>query len=62
MRNLSRYVAKFPFDTMIVTAVIISSIPNTRRDVNASWKTRTPKTTAVKGSSEPRMAVGVGPM
>ena len=45
-----------------VTAKMIINIPQLNLSVRDSPKTVTPKKTAVRGSSAPRMAVGVEPM
>ena len=47
---------------MMTTAVSIMAMPMRRREVRGSLKTRVPMATAVTGSSEPMMAVGVEPM
>ena len=45
-----------------VTAKTIINMPQLNLNVRDSPKTVTPKKTAVKGSSAPRIAVGVEPM
>ena len=46
----------------MTTAQRIMVMPMSRREVRGSLKTRVPMATAVTGSSEPMMAVGVEPM
>ena len=47
---------------MMITAVSIMAMPMRRREVSGSLNTMVPMATAVTGSSEPMMAVGVEPM
>ena len=47
---------------MMTTATRIIAMPVRRRDVRGSLKTNVPIATAVTGSREPMMAVGVEPM
>ena len=46
----------------MTTAVSIMAMPMRRREVRGSLNTMVPMATAVTGSSEPMMAVGVEPM
>ena len=47
---------------MLTTPNMMSRMPMAMFVVNASWKIVTPTTTAVIGSNEPMMAVGVEPI
>lgn len=47
---------------IMMTAESIIVMPIRRREVSGSLKTKVPIATAVTGSSEPMMAVGVEPM
>ena len=47
---------------MMTTAQSIMAMPMRRREVRGSLNTMVPMATAVTGSSEPMMAVGVEPM